>query len=132
MKKLLYSLLFTLVLTPGYAQTRSANDPYQQRLERTEWFREARFGMFIHWGLYAIPARGEWLRNRESLTLEDYQPYFEEFNPIKYYPTEWAKLAKSAGMKYVVITAKHHDGFFYSIVNSQIIKLRIHLMEKIC
>jgi len=82
-----------------------------ERWNRTEWFREARFGMFIHWGLYAIPARGEWLRNTESLTVEQYQPYFDEFNPTHYNPVEWAKAAKAAGMKYAVMTAKHHDGF---------------------
>jgi len=67
--------------------------------------------MFIHWGLYAIPARGEWVRSMERITVEDYNQYFEEFNPIDYDPKYWAKLAKAAGMKYAVMTAKHHDGF---------------------
>lgn len=80
-------------------------------LERTKGFRYDRFGMFIHWGIYAIPSRGEWVRSREYMTIEDYQKYFDEFNPIDYNPSEWAKLAKKAGMKYVVMTAKHHDGF---------------------
>lgn len=84
---------------------------YIQRQKRTEWFRHDRFGMFIHWGIYAIPARGEWVRNKERLTLEDYQPYFDKFNPVNFDPTQWAKIAKAAGMKYAVITAKHHDGF---------------------
>lgn len=84
---------------------------YNERWERTKWFREARFGMFIHWGLYAIPARGEWIRSFERISNEDYQQYFEEFNPTKYDPKQWAKLAKEAGMKYVVMTTKHHDGF---------------------
>lgn len=79
--------------------------------KRVKWFSEARFGMFIHWGLYAIPARGEWVRSVEKITLEDYQPYFEEFDPIDYNPKAWAKAAKAAGMKYAVLTAKHHDGF---------------------
>ena len=82
-----------------------------ERWERTEWFRQARFGMFIHWGLYAIPARGEWVRSRERISIEDYQPFFDEFNPTSYNPREWAKAAKEAGMKYAVMTAKHHDGF---------------------
>lgn len=84
---------------------------YLERQERTKWFSEARFGMFIHWGLYAIPARGEWVRSFEKISIEDYQPFFEEFNPIKYDPREWAKAAKAAGMQYVVMTTKHHDGF---------------------
>lgn len=83
----------------------------EQRTQRTEWFLQARFGMFIHWGLYAIPARGEWVRNAEKISNEDYQVYFDEFNPDRYDPRAWAKAAKEAGMKYAVLTAKHHDGF---------------------
>lgn len=84
---------------------------YEERAKRTEWFRKDRFGMFIHWGLYAIPARGEWVRSKECISVEDYQQYFEEFNPIYYDPRKWARLAKNAGMKYAVLTTKHHDGF---------------------
>ena len=80
-------------------------------LKRTEWFRQARFGMFIHFGLYAIPGRGEWVRSNEKMTIEDYQPYFDAFNPSEFDAKVWAKAAKEAGMKYVVLTAKHHDGF---------------------
>ncbi|MGO4110437.1 alpha-L-fucosidase [Paenibacillus sp. YAF4_2] len=83
----------------------------EQRTERTQWFLQDRFGMFIHWGLYAIPARGEWVRNAERISNEDYQVYFDEFNPERYDPKAWAKAAKAAGMKYAVLTAKHHDGF---------------------
>ncbi len=79
--------------------------------ERTRWFMDARFGMFVHWGLYAIPSRGEWVRSLEKLTVEQYQPFFEEFDPVRYDPRAWARLAKAAGMKYAVLTAKHHDGF---------------------
>jgi alpha-L-fucosidase len=67
--------------------------------------------MFIHWGLYSIPARGEWVRSQERLSVEDYDPYFREFDPDRYDPVAWARLAKRAGMKYAVLTAKHHDGF---------------------
>ncbi|MCM3040032.1 alpha-L-fucosidase [Paenibacillus motobuensis] len=83
----------------------------EQRTERTQWFLHDRFGMFIHWGLYAIPARDEWVRSQEKMTLEDYQVYFDEFNPDLYDPRAWARIAKQAGMKYAVMTAKHHDGF---------------------
>ncbi|MGL4735908.1 MAG: alpha-L-fucosidase [Cellulosilyticaceae bacterium] len=79
--------------------------------KRVEWFVNDRFGMFIHWGLYAIPARGEWVRSTEQMSVEAYQQFFDEFNPVDYDPKVWAKLAKEAGMKYVVLTAKHHDGF---------------------
>lgn len=83
-------------------------DAYKKRVK---WFTQARFGMFIHWGLYAIPARGEWVRSFERISVEDYQPYFDEFNPVDYDPKAWAKAAKQAGMQYAVLTAKHHDGF---------------------
>jgi alpha-L-fucosidase len=76
-----------------------------------QWFQEARFGMFIHWGIYAIPARGEWVKQQESIPEEKYQPFFETFDPIHYDPRVWARAAKQAGMQYVVMTAKHHDGF---------------------
>ena len=79
--------------------------------KRTEWYREARFGMFIHWGLYAIPAAGEWIMSTNRMTKEEYEKYFEEFDPVDFDPRAWAKAARRAGMKYAVMTAKHHDGF---------------------
>ena len=79
--------------------------------KRVEWYKKARFGMFIHWGLYAIPARGEWVRSTEQMPEEEYLPFFDEFDPVDYDPRKWAEIAKDAGMKYVVLTAKHHDGF---------------------
>ena len=79
--------------------------------KKTDWFQHDRFGMFIHWGLYSIPARGEWVRSFENITIEDYQQFFDEFNPSDYDPAAWAKTARNAGMQYAVMTAKHHDGF---------------------
>ena len=79
--------------------------------KRVDWFCKARFGMFIHWGLYSIPGRGEWVRSDEEMPEEAYLPYFENFDPRDFNPTAWAKAAKAAGMGYVVLTAKHHDGF---------------------
>lgn len=89
------------------------NQFLQEREQRTQWFRNSRFGMFIHWGLYSIPARNrsEWYRSVAELPAENYEPLFDEFDPVRYDPAEWAKLAKAAGMKYAVLTAKHHDGF---------------------
>uniref|UniRef100_A0A7V4TXN7 alpha-L-fucosidase n=1 Tax=Candidatus Caldatribacterium saccharofermentans TaxID=1454753 RepID=A0A7V4TXN7_9BACT len=78
---------------------------------KIDWFSHARFGMFIHWGIYAIPARGEWVKSVECLGDEVYDQYFREFNPVRYNPREWVRVAKEAGQKYIVITTKHHDGF---------------------
>ena len=83
---------------------------YQDTPGDTDWFVRDRFGMFIHWGVYAAAGRHEWVRMYENLTEAEYQKYFAHFNPDLYDPVEWAKLAKQAGMKYFVITSKHHDG----------------------
>ena len=77
----------------------------------TSWFVKDRFGLFIHFGLYALPARHEWLKCRERITEEQYQQYFDHFNPDLLDAKEWARQAKAAGMKYAVLTAKHHEGF---------------------
>ena len=77
----------------------------------TNWFTEARFGLFIHWGLYALPARHEWVRHAERLTNADYEKYFQHFDPDLYDPGLWADAAANAGMKYFVVTTKHHEGF---------------------
>ena len=77
----------------------------------TAWFTRDRFGMFIHFGLYAMPARHEWVKTRECMTDEAYDRYFRHFDPDLYDPAQWAKMAKAAGMKYAVMTAKHHEGF---------------------
>jgi len=89
--------------------------------ERMTWWREAKFGMFIHWGLYAIPAGewegkeisgiGEWIMNNASIPISDYEQFAPQFNPAKFNADEWVQIAKDAGMKYIVITSKHHDGF---------------------
>ncbi|HWT25913.1 MAG TPA: alpha-L-fucosidase [Solirubrobacteraceae bacterium] len=77
----------------------------------TEWFLQSRFGLFIHWGLYAVPARHEWVQSRELIAEDDYRRYFETFDPDLYDPETWAREAYAAGMRYAVITTKHHDGF---------------------
>lgn len=83
----------------------------EDREKRTKWFMHDRFGMFIHWGLYSIPARGEWIRGDEQLSDEHYVQYFDEWNPVNCDMKEWARVAKEAGMKYAVLTTKHHEGF---------------------
>ena len=110
-KKFQLFVLIMLFSTFINAQDDNYKNKYEQIISRTEWFRQARFGMFIHYGVYAVPARGEWVKSNEKMTTEQYQKYVDAFVPSNYNPTEWALLAKNAGMKYVVMTAKHHDGF---------------------
>lgn len=78
---------------------------------KTDWFTHDRFGMYIHWGLYSLGARHEWMRSREFMSNEQYEKYFKRFDPDLYDPKLWADLAANAGMKYMVVTTKHHEGF---------------------
>lgn len=111
---------------PTYAQksgaaATSTSSADELREKRLKWFREARFGMFIHWGLYAVPAGewkgklvpgiGEWIMNRAKIPVNEYEQLAPQFNPVKFNAEEVVRLAKNAGMKYIVITSKHHDGF---------------------
>ncbi len=82
-----------------------------QRESRLAWWREARFGLFIHWGVYSIPGRGEWVQWNEQIPVSEYAKLANQFNPTRFDPAEWAAIARSAGMKYVVLTTRHHDGF---------------------
>ncbi len=111
MKNLLLLLTLILLMTNTITGQNNNRETSEQKTERLAWWTGDRFGMFIHWGIYASPARHEWVKNYEKLTSEQYQKYFEVFNPDLYDPKVWAEKAKEAGMKYVVMTAKHHDGF---------------------
>jgi alpha-L-fucosidase len=122
MKKIILFLLAFSYSCLSFAQTNSsANVRTLSKEERMKWWREARFGLFVHWGVYAVPAGtykgqqinriGEWIMNRGKIPIAEYQLFAKEFNPVKYDPDAWVKMAKDAGMKYIVITAKHHDGF---------------------
>jgi alpha-L-fucosidase len=105
------TLMACLLIISQLAPAQLPKETEAQKTQRMKWWTDARFGMFIHWGLYSMPARHEWVKNREKMTNEQYQKYFDMFNPDLYNPKEWARMAKEAGMKYVVLTAKHHEGF---------------------
>ncbi len=105
----------------------SGSEDRAQVPDRLQWFREAKFGLFIHWGVYSMIGREEWARQLLQIPLQDYQYYADNFDPAAFDPDEWAALAKEAGVKYVIITSKHHDGFAiydsaytdYDIMNAQ-------------
>ncbi|MDP2886692.1 MAG: alpha-L-fucosidase [Ignavibacteria bacterium] len=118
--KTILTLFFTVVCLAQPQQTKNYLEESRPQYEaRMKWWSEARFGMFIHWGLYSIPAgewkgstnHAEWIRTTARIPLEEYNKFVGQFNPVKFNPTEWVRMAKNAGMKYMVITSKHHDGF---------------------
>ena len=120
-RKVLAATTLALVLLAGGLAAQTAHETPAQFDARTAWWREARFGMFIHWGLYAVPADstdlngkksiGEWYFSNKQMQVKDYEPFAAQFNPVKFDAHQWVKTAKDAGMKYIVITSKHHDGF---------------------
>lgn len=110
-RSLIFIFLIIFICQNSFSQSKIWNETETEKTKRLSWWTEARFGMFIHWGLYAQAARHEWVKKRERISDEEYQKYFELFNPDLFDPKEWAKKAKAAGMKYAVITSKHHEGF---------------------
>ena len=123
MKKILpIALLYVFATVSVAAQQGKANflaETKAQREQRMKWWKDARFGLFIHWGLYSVPAgewkgqtnHAEWIRTTAQIPINQYEQFVQQFNPVKFNAEEWVKLAKQAGMKYIVITSKHHDGF---------------------
>ena len=114
MKKTIAVLILLLIIIPVVCAQKVLT-----RDQRMQWWREARFGMFIHWGVYSLPAGtwdgrqiggiGEWIMNRAKIPVAEYQSMAKQFNPVNYDPDSWVRMAKEAGMKYIVITSKHHD-----------------------
>ena len=93
------------------AAAQNTYTPSPENLNAREWLQDAKFGMFIHWGVYSILGDGEWVMNNQRIYKQTYQKLPAFFNPISYDPAELVALAKAAGMKYITLTSKHHDGF---------------------
>jgi len=114
-------VLGTALAVPPVSAEDVCRETKEQRDARMAWWRDARFGMFIHWGLYALPAGewngrpvagiGEWIMDRANIPVKDYETLAGQFNPARFNAAEWVRIAKDAGAKYIVITSKHHDGF---------------------
>jgi alpha-L-fucosidase len=96
---------------PGSSNAQSQYQPTPENLEARKWFQDAKFGLFVHWGVYSVLGDGEWVMNNRKMPISDYEKLPAQFNPTEFDPAEWVALAKAAGMKYITITSKHHDGF---------------------
>ncbi|HWP99499.1 MAG TPA: alpha-L-fucosidase [Vicinamibacterales bacterium] len=104
-------LALALVLVATAALGQPGYRPAPENLEARRWFQDAKFGLFIHWGIYSLLGDGEWVMNNRRIQVADYEKLAAFFNPIRYDADAWVRLAKEAGMKYITITSKHHDGF---------------------
>jgi alpha-L-fucosidase len=100
--------LFLVLLTAAQAQIYR---PSEANLQARQWFQDAKFGLFIHWGVYSVLGDGEWVMNNRKMSVGEYEPVAARFNPTEFDAAEWVRIAKAAGMRYITITSKHHDGF---------------------
>jgi alpha-L-fucosidase len=126
MRKLVSLLIISLLLVPATFQIKSQEyyQPAPENLEAREWFQDAKFGLFVHWGAYSVMAGGgeygiaEWIMEQKKIPVYQYEKIPHFFNPVAFNPAEWVSLVREAGMKYITITSKHHDGF--AMYNSRI------------
>ena len=109
MKKLL--ILIALILFNQNSFSQKGYKPSDENIKAREWFKDARFGLFIHWGVYSVLGDGEWVMNNQNISIEEYEKLPSFFNPVYFDAEEWVLMAKDAGMKYITITSRHHDGF---------------------
>ena len=108
MKKI---ILFTTIIFLNFTYSQNDYIPSPENIQARKWFEEARFGLFIHWGVYSILGDGEWVMNNQNISIEEYEKLPGFFNPTGFDPEKWVLMAKNAGMKYITITSRHHDGF---------------------
>ena len=108
MKKL---IIIIICFTVNLSNAQQDYSPSKENLEARKWFEEAKFGLFIHWGVYSVLGDGEWVMNNQNISIKEYERLPGFFNPIEFDADEWVKIAKETGMKYITITSRHHDGF---------------------
>jgi len=106
-----FVLATTLIVAPDRSAAQSSYQPTRENLESRRWFQDAKFGLFIHWGVYSVLGKGEWVMNNDKMPISEYEKLPAQFNPTEFNPAEWVATAKAAGMKYITITSRHHDGF---------------------
>jgi alpha-L-fucosidase len=111
MKKNILGICLLLVLSATSLKAQKGYQPSKENLQAREWFENASFGMFIHWGVYSILGDGEWAMQLQKIDKKSYERLASFFNPVEYNPAEWVAAAKNAGMEYIVFTSRHHDGF---------------------
>src|ERR1044071_1107115 len=115
MKQFVFSLMLFLTINLSIAQTKpgylESYNPSPENLAQREKFRDMKFGLFIHWGIYSIMGNGEWVMNQQKIPYDYYKRLADFFNPQQFNAKEWVSMAKNAGMKYITITSRHHDGF---------------------
>jgi len=141
MKRFILPVLILVLLLISCCRQKESDARKLSDDERMEWWQDARFGMFIHWGIYSVPAgfykgeaqtnSAEWIMNKGKIPIVEYEKFAGQFNPEEFNAEEFVGLAKEAGMKYMVITAKHHDGFsmFGSNCSPIMLWMRHHLSE---
>ena len=105
---LTFIFAFMAIVNSSNAQS---YQPSPENLKNREWFQNAKFGLFIHWGVYSVLGDGEWVMNQQQIPIKAYEKIPSFFNPTDFDPAAWVRMAKEAGMKYITITSKHHDGF---------------------
>ncbi|MDQ3012142.1 MAG: alpha-L-fucosidase, partial [Acidobacteriota bacterium] len=104
-------LATVVIVVPDSSFAQSSSQPNKENLESRRWFQDAKFGLFIHWGVYSVLGKGEWVMNNDKMSVSEYEKLPAQFNPTDFDPAEWVAMAKAAGMKYITITGRHHDGF---------------------
>ena len=108
MKKILFALLLLQTLSVAAQNTYT---PSAGNIKAREWFQDAKFGLFVHWGPFSIPGDGEWVMNNRNITVKNYSRLMDFFNPIDFNAQQWVQMVKDAGMKYITLITRHHDGF---------------------